>query len=216
MPAGVLMMKQRIIQSFTAMIILLAVNFFLYSMEVQNGIDAPENWRKLNRNITFMDIHDPVKNNALFVNHASKAAISFYNGSRYISYVCDLNFVARGGNYIGDLGIPCRTSEETSDKPRLHSEISFLQYVTEKDNPVDEIRGILEQMLTYHPDEFVTIYIKNTNYPPCATIESGKIPCRRYLWLFRNALGKEKCKVIVYAISTNVPQMLDFNSDAWT
>lgn len=185
-------------------------------MEVQDGIIIPQDWRKLTRNITFADIHEPVKDSTLFVNHASKAAISFYNGTRYISYICDVNFVARGSSYRGTLGVPCRTALEEAHKPRLHSEISFLQYITEEDEPASEIQGLLKQMLDYHSGESIIIYIKNTDYPPCATVEDSKISCRRYLWLFRNALGKEKCKIIVHAISTNKTQTLDFNSDNWT
>ena len=208
-------MNQKIIRLLITVVILSITTGFSEGMKLQDGVTLPPGWRRLTRGITFEDINDPVKDSTLFVNHASKAAISFYNGARYISYICDINFIARGNAYKGNLGRPCRAALEMAYKPRLHSEISFLQHITEEDEPGTKIQGILEHMLSYHSSERIIIYIKNTTYPPCATQEDEKIPCREYLRLFRDKLGKKKCKIIVYAIGTRKIQTLDFNSDVW-
>lgn len=131
--------------------------------------------------------------------HASKCAITFVtlrndNKAEITSYLFPQNFVAKGNAFTCtqcDKCITClRYANDNTTMPLLHSEISFLQYITKLDNPNNGINenSILYKLINKHTGKtHCYIFIKNSSMLPCYKGAYGDgIYCEDYLNMFQN------------------------------
>lgn len=148
--------------------------------------------QKIDGPIDFESVPDAIEDEACGVNHASTGAISFTNRTETISYVIKYNFVAKGKK--SQSAMPsgwktCITFQAQDSKPRLHSEIAFLQFITDREDPSNfSIGGLLSQLMNLHRGYAVTIYIKNSSRAPCKPEEDWwgpGISCAAYLGQFK-------------------------------
>ncbi len=162
--------------------------------------------------------------NKSFANQASRGGISFVKESdkkgitkcEAVTYISNKNFLAKAYNKDLNKGdnLTCKhgSSKNSDGYPRWHSEIAFIQYLTELEDPANmgnynflnkftEIKGDIKQII---------ILIRNSSLPPCfwdsSTGIDVKIKCLKYLTTFSSKLHEMTQKpvtcIVFYAQST--------------
>lgn len=181
---------KKIAKSIIIFSLILFVNVFA-------NLNALDTLTKVDGAIGFDGIPSPIIDYALSVNHASTGAIIVGEGtSEVVSFVIPYNFVAKGKcseNAI-QRGHPTwktnMQSYATDGNPRLHSEISLLQFLTGTEKP-NRLSGILGEIRTKYPRKSIKILIKNSRLTPCRTADSfgPGIGCSEFIQNFRLQTG---------------------------
>ncbi len=168
------------------------------------GMELPDGWNSnIDNGCCYALISDPICAKVFGVNHASTAAIRFKGTNpanraiQYTTYVSTFNYVAKEASFRNknfSKQNPSWTpsiiegSQRSNELPLPHSEIAFLQDITENVDPANSIRsGFLGRLLAKHNGESVYIFIKNSCMLPCYSGSWGKgIYCDKYLRTFCN------------------------------
>ena len=172
----------------------------------------PLGWRKEINTRAFSSLNIPEKDSAYGVKHASTAVISFENPSSKVitNYISEWNYIAKESSFLNTnlaaskpSWIPCIIShaERSNSLPLPHSEIAFLQQITGHKDPAKHIQGMIKDLLLRHPEEKITILLKNTDLAPCSTGDWGPgIYCKQYLQLFCDKIKAEygNCTILVF------------------
>lgn len=183
---------QKFVMTFS---LILFINIFA-------NLDALDTLTKIDGQIGFDRIPNPMEDGAIGVKHASTGGIIVGEGTSAVSFVIPYNFVAKGKSKENDIKrthptwITSRQYKVTNGKPRLHSEIALLQFLTGTEEP-NHISGILEEIQTKYPEKNIKILIKNSRLKPCRTTDSyfGEgIGCCEFIQTFQQ---NTRVKIVV-------------------
>ncbi|MBE6446998.1 MAG: hypothetical protein E7015_00710 [Alphaproteobacteria bacterium] len=173
--------------------------FLIFLINVFTTINALDQLTRMNGQIGFDRIPAPKEDYALGVKHASTGAIIVGEGtSEVVSFIILYNFVAKGKgseNAIQQVHSLWKTNMQfraADGNPRLHSEISLLQFLTGAENP-SRLSGILGEIQRRYPGKNIKILIKNSKLKPCHTKDTllfgPGIGCYEFIQDFQSRTG---------------------------